>query len=233
MFHLRFFALLSSLGVLLAGCGVVAVFIPPIEVGDVLGVDGQTLEVTFGEPGAALATQVASSSSITFEQSFDDQEFDLYGFSLQDFVAVIGFGPTVQIVAPLGGSYPDSFTLTHASVSATLGDEVHGTATMTLERDLALVFERDVAGCTALGCSYVFRGEIGLLAEAMTLIASENPDAAVTLRRFVDIVRLDGAPSPNRGSVTIGIEVDSEPGLAGFDGSFELESGGATIRLGG
>ena len=218
---------------LLAGCGVVATFIPPIEVGDVLGVDGQTVTATFGEPASALTTQVASVSSATFEQTFDDQELDLYGFSLRDFVAVIGLDQRVVLHAPIGGTFPDSFTLTHASISATLSDEVNGSATMTLEHDLELLFDRDEGSCGPLSCSYLYHGDPDLLAEALTLIASENDDAQATLRRFVDIVRLQGDASPNSGSFTISVEVDSTPSLAGFEGRFRLKSASTTIRLGG
>lgn len=218
---------------LLTGCGVLATFIPPIEIGDVLGVDGQILTVTFEEPGSGLARQVMGASTVVVEQNFDDQELDLRGFTVRDFVTVVGFEPLVRLRAPLGGSYPDDFVLTRASASATLSDAVNGSATMTLERDLGLLFERDEGSCDLQSCGYLYSGDPAFLAEALTLIASESAGGAATLQRFVDIMRLDGAASPNQGRFTFVLEVDSDPGLDGFEATFRLKSGGTTIKLGG
>ena len=77
-----------ALAVLLTGCSLVAAFIPPIEVSDPLGLDGQSLTLLFGASNASsssratLTPQAVSQAQAAVTRTFDDQALDLRGFFL-------------------------------------------------------------------------------------------------------------------------------------------------------
>ena len=231
MMNLR--TLLLPIPLFLAGCGVVAAFVPPIEVGDALGVEGQALTTTFGTTSTAgLSTQAASTADTSVERQFEDMELDLRGFSLAELHAGIGIDPTVTLIAPSAlAEYPEVFTLTSVSASATVSDDVNGSATMRMSRTVDLTFELDSDGCTLDACSYAYAGSADDLAD-MLGITTTKADGD-TLATFVDVVRLGGAPSMNTGSFSLSMTAEGEPSLDGFSATFTLRSNGTVIELGG
>lgn len=225
-------ALLLPIPLLLAGCGVVAAFVPPIAVGDALGVEGQSLTTTFGSiDGARLGTQAFSSADTTVEREFDDMELDLRGFSVAELHAGIGLDPTVVLrTSSTLAAFPSEFTITKVHATATVSDDVNGRATLTTEREIHLTFALDTSSCTADTCRYAYAGGDEL--EDVLSVGATRADGD-TLATFVDIVRFSGAPSLNTGSFSLSVESDSEPSLDGFSATFTLRSGGTVIELGG
>ena len=226
--NFKFLFLSLVLAVFLTGCGLVAAFIPPIDIGDPLGVDQQTLTTTFGSAGA-LSTQAISNAERTVSRSFEDTEFDLRGFSLAELNIPVGFGSFIRLHAPNAeAEFPQQLTLTHASAEANVSDAVNGMATVAVERALDLTFVLDEATCSAGTCSYTYVGS-----EDLTQALTVNVADGAVLRQFINVIRLAGKPSPNTGQFTMSVTADSEPGLDGFRATFTLHSKGATIRLGG
>lgn len=216
--------------VVLTGCGVVAAFIPPIEVGDVFGVDGQVITATFAEP-AALMMQVVTVADKTIERQFDDVELDMKGFSLSRLDSKISLLPTVTVTAPdADTAFPPSFSLTHISATASVSDTPNGSADLSTSHDVKVVFSLVQGSCAGLSCQY--RYSSGDPLEGILNIQAANGREG-SLRKFVQIIRLDGRNTPNQGKVSVLLKVDSEPGMAGFSVAFTLKSVGTTIKLGG
>lgn len=228
MFHLR--VLLLPLPLLIAGCGVVAAFLPPIEIGDPLAVEGQTLTTTFdGDGGSSLSTLVYSEAQSTVTHSFDDIELDLRGFSVQEFHASIGIDPVVDLSAPDAlSAFPDSFAIVQVAATAAVSDDVHGEAILSMEKTVWARFELDPGSCSLSTCSY--RYVEGDPLEDLLSISVTDPNV---LQKFIEVVRLEGESSVNRGSFSLGVVVDSDPSLSGFSATFTLRSGGTSIKLGG
>ena len=228
---LRYLLSALILPAVVTGCGVVGSIIGDIEVGDALGVDGQSLTATFseGDSGSllALSTQALSSATGKADYSFDDQELKTRGFSLVDVKAKIGVAPVVVLSAPAGvSSYPEAFTLTQLDASATVGDEVNGSVTLSESRELNLTFEK--GDCTLASCEYRFTGEVSLLADALSVNEGDNS----LLRSFVKIIKLDGENSPNTGNFSVTLSAESDADLSGFLATFKLENKSTKIRVG-
>jgi hypothetical protein len=223
-------ALLLPLPLLLAGCGVVAAFIPPIGIGDPLAVEGQSLTTTFGGEGIpGLTLQVLSEAESTVAHSFEDIELDLRGFSLSEFHAAVGMDPVVVLQAPDPlAAFPDSFDLVGVAATATVSDEVHGEAVLSMERSVYARFELDADSCAVGTCSYRYAD-----GDPFEDLLSVRVTDWSTLAAFVQIVRLDGDPSMNTGTFSVRLTADSEPSLDGFSATFTLRSGGTVIKLGG
>ena len=216
------------LAAFLTGCGLVAAFIPPIEIGDPLGVAQQTLTTTFGSSGA-LRTQAISNGERTVSRSFEDVEFDLRGFSLAELNIPVGLGTTIKLHAPSAdAAFPQQFTLTYASVEGSVTDAVNGTATMTVEHSLDLTFVLNESTCNAGTCNYTYAGS-----EDLAQVLTVNVADGAVLQQFINVIRLAGEPTPNIGQFTMSLTADSEPALDGFSATFVLHSKGATIRFGG
>ena len=230
--NFRTLLLALTLPVMMTGCGVVAAFIPSIAVDDPFGVEGQTVTTTFGDSAVltGVQTQAESTAEETTSQSFDDQDFDLRGFSLARLTAKIGFDPSVTLSAPVtGAEFPAQFTLTRVAATATVTDAAHEPAIIDFERELGLRFELDRSSCTLSSCRYRFAGDAEDLANALEISESDRG----LLRSFVDVIRLDGANTPNEGRFKLTLTADSDPALTGFSASFTLRSGDASIKLGG
>lgn len=225
--RLRLPAALAALAaaLVLTGCGVVANFVPPIEVGDPLGVDGQRVDATLA-PGSYAAL----TSHVDTTRSFDlpDLEQDLYGFSVDAFEADAGLEPTVEL---RGGStetdYPERFTVERARVEATLADDANGS--VSFERDVALGLTFVRGACASTGCSYSYDGDVDELAGALTLAVTDGAE----LDRLVAILKLGDRETPNTGSLRVAVDFESDADLAGLTASFTLTSEGSTIELGG
>ena len=228
----RYF-LVVALPVLLSGCGLVAAFVPPIEIADPFGVEGQSLTTTFADADtrqAGLTSQANSQAQATFTRTFDDQELDLRGFSLARLDVQVGFGSEVSLSRPVTGRFPTSFTLVRSAGAANLSDEANGAATLAFSHDLELVFTRDAAcDVGALSCGYAYVGDPASLASALSVSVSDRS----TLAAFVAVLRLDGQNTPNTGRFAFALTAESEPTLDGFSATFTLRSGKATIKLGG
>lgn len=181
-------ALLLPLPLLLAGCGVVAAFIPPIEIGDPLAVEGQSLTTTFGDEGTSgLSVQVLSEAQSTATHSFDDIELDLRGFSLSELHASAGIDPVVVLEAPDAlASFPASFTIMGVAATATASDQVNGEAVLSMERSASVQTELHEESCSLATCSY--RCVDG---DPLEDVLSINVTAGHVLAAFVDVVRLE------------------------------------------
>lgn len=212
---------------LLSACGVVAAFVPPLSVGDPLGVDGRAVTAALTD-GALTAQDVAH---VDQTRTFDIRDLDenLRGFSLDGFHANAGLAQDVTLAGPAGSApadYPDTFTVTRAVVEATLSDAVNGSVSFTRDVELDLAFER--AECASDGCTYRYAGS-ETLADALDV---ELTDRA-KLESLVSILILRDPETPNRGSLRVGVEIDADVPLGGFVATFRLTSEGSKIRLGG
>ena len=212
---------------LLSACGVIAAFVPPLSVGDPLGVDGQVVTATLED--GAIHTQ--STTHLDATRTFDvpDLEADLHGFSLASFHVNAGIANDVRLSAPLSAplsEYPERLTITRALVDARLWDDANGSVAFTLDLALALPFER--AACSLDGCAYEYAGA-DPLASVLDLEITDRS----TLEKLVSILVLRETETPNHGTFRVAIEVDADTSLSGYALTFQLISQGSTIRLGG
>lgn len=225
--------LLSALvlPVVLSACGLAGAIIGPIEVGDAFGVDAQSLSAQFsqndqGMSVLSLSSQAVSTATGSAEYSFDDSELDTRGFSLVDVKAEIGIEANVVLTAPLGASYPESFTLNAIDAQATISDAVNGEVTLQESRALELTFTK--GSCGATSCDYVFDGDSDLLADALSVSEGSNS----TLKTFVNIIKLNGQNTANTGSFSVVLSADSSTDLSGFSATFKLINKSTKIRVG-
>jgi len=212
---------------LLSACGVIAAFVPPLSVGDPLGVDGQIVTATLEE--GAIQTQ--STTHLDATRTFDvpDLEADLHGFSLASFHVSAGMANDVRLSGQLGAplsEYPERITITRALVDARLWDDVNGSVAFILDLALALPFER--AECSLDGCAYHYAGTDPLV-DVLDLEITDR----TTLQKLVSILVLRETETPNQGTFRVAIEVDADTSLSGYVATFQLTSQGSTIRLGG
>jgi|GEM_PF-1260632 len=218
---------IAGVAMLLAGCGVVAAFVPPLSVGDPLGVDGQVVTATLDD--GTLATQ--SVSHLDETRSFDvpDMDEDLRGFSLAGFHTNAGLENRVTLTGPAGSSvadHPETFTISRAVLAATLRDDVNGSVSFTRDVVLELPFAR--GECDLDACTYTYVGTEALT-DALNVDLTERDD----LETLVSILMLRGDETPNHGTFRVAVEIDADAPLAGFTVTLELTSEGSTIRLGG
>lgn len=217
----------ATAATLLSACGLVAAFVPPLSVGDPLGVDGQVVTATLADGDLALQ----GASHIDETRSFDvpDLDEDLRGFSLAGFHTNAGLQSRVTLSGPAGSTtvvYPDAFTVTRAVVTGTLQDDVNGAVSFRRDVELALPFA--LADCDDDACAYEYVGT-DALADALNVELTDRDE----LGRLVSILMLRDAETPNRGSFRVAIEIEADAPLAGFTVGFTLTSEGSTIRLGG
>ena len=227
--HLRYLLSAFLFSMVLTGCGVVANLIPPIEVGDMFGVDQQSVTAQFSD-GQGLVTQAVSSAEDTIERSFEDMDLDLRGFSLKELDAGISIDTSLTLTrVSSAAEFPVMFTLTKLSVDATVSDEVHGSANLEMEHSASLVYERVDSSVTATSATYTLVSGSALGALSIEV----NADERDLLAKVVDIIRLDGESSVNAATVKVSLEADSNPSLAGFSATFKLISEGTKVKLGG
>ena len=222
--------LLIALGLsLLTGCGLVAAFVPPLEVNDPFGVDGETITTTLQDPNA-MSVQVESVATYTNDLPSADQEIeDLRGFSIAWLEASIGLEATVTLsrVDPTA-EFPETFALTKLVASAEVSDEANGEVALSVERDLEGVsFSKDT--CDATQCEYTFNGSDEEISSALT-VRFEDTDKIMQL---IDIIKLRESNTPNMGKFGLILTADSEPGLAGFQATLTLVNESTKIKLGG
>lgn len=218
---------IATVAMLLSACGLVAAFVPPLSVGDPLGVDGQV--VTAALDGGGLAPQATSHLDETRSFDVPDLDEDLRGFSLAGFHTDAGLESVVTLAGPLGttaSDHPEAFTVTRAVVEGTLQDDANGAVTFTRDIALSLAFSR--ADCGVDACEYAYAGT-DTLDDALSVELTDRDD----LERLVSILMLRETETPNRGTFRVAIEIESDTSIAGFTATFTLTSDGSTIRLGG
>lgn len=218
---------IAAAATLLSACGLVAAFVPPLSVGDPLGVDGQAVTATLDDGG--LSPQ--STSHLDETRSFDvpDLDEDLRGFSLAGFHTNAGLENRVTLSGPTGSlpaEYPDTFTVTRAVVGGTLQDDVNGAVSFTRNVELALPFER--TACDVAVCTYAYAGT-DPLEDALDVELTDRND----LERLVSILMLRDSETQNRGAFRVAIEIEADTPLGGYTVGFTLTSEGSTVRLGG
>ena len=217
----------AGVAMLLSACGVVAAFVPPLSVGDPLGVDGQLVTATLDE--GALATQ--SVSHLDETRSFDvpDLDEDLRGFSLAGFHTNAGLEHGVTLAGPAAAAaadHPETFTITRAVLQATLRDDANGSVSFMRDVDLELPFAR--GACSLDACAYTYAGT-DALTDALNVELTDREK----LETLVSILMLRGDETPNHGTFRVAVEIDADTSLAGYTVTFELTSDGSTVRLGG
>lgn len=217
----------GAAALLLSACGYLAALVPPLSVGDPLGVDGQIITATLQEG----AIQTHSTTHLDVTRTFDvpDLEANLRGFSLASFHTNAGMANEVRLSGPVGAlasEFPERMTVTRALIVAQLWDDVNGSVAFTFDLALALPFER--TACSLAGCAYGYTGT-DPLADVLDL---EITDRA-TLEKLVSILVLREAETPNQGTFRVAFEVEASTSLSGYVATFQLTSQGSTIRLGG
>lgn len=231
----RSFLIITLFTLTLTSCGLVATFIPPIDVGDALGLEGQTVSTTLGTTGGQLTTaaaqQVSGQRSLT--RTFDDQDLDLRGFSVAEFHAKIGFHPDVIVTRPLlTMPFPASFTLVDATADVTLSDQ-GGAREVTFHRAWMgdLTFRAGTCDPAGLTCSYSF--DRGSVDPGDFLDLDIRPDERAKLDTALEILKLEGVNTPNTVAATFTITVESDPGMSGYTLELTLKSADASVKLGG
>ncbi len=217
----------GAAALLLGGCGVLAVLVPPQPVGDPLGVDGRLITAVLDEGG--IASQ--STTHLDATRSFDlpDLEADLHGFSLASFHTNVGLADEVWLSGPTVvrmSEQPERITVARVLIEAELSDDANGAARFSHDARPDLTFERTT--CTLEGCTYRFVGT-GSLDDALDIDLTDP----ATLERVVAILVLGETATPNRGTLRVAIELEADRSLTGYTATFRLVSQGSTIRLGG
>lgn len=210
---------------LLSACGMIAAFVPAIDVGDPLAIDERTVTATLQD--GAIRTQATSHVDRTETMDLPDLEQDLHGFSLAAFRADIGLSDGIVLTgSPDAGSYPDTVTLTGARVEASLSDEANGS--VAFDESFALDVDFRKQDCNDVSCRYLVEGS----ADLTGILGIELTDRE-QLETLVAILIRGEEETPNTGSIRLAVQLDSTPGVAGLTATFKLTSGGSTIRLGG
>lgn len=218
------FVALASAATILSACGMVAVFVPPLDVGDPLGVNERTLTAALNE-GPITPQATAHVDSVT-THDLPDLEQDLHGFSLAGFRTDVGLGERIYLTgSPDAAAYPETVTITGALVAAHLSD-VGGAVEIEERFDLDVEFVRDT--CGEVSCSY--RTADGMSASG--LLSFGTTDRA-KLDTLVDILVRGERETANTGILRIAVQLESTPGVTGLTATFTLTSKGSTIELGG
>jgi len=218
---------ITAAATLLSACGLVAAFVPPLEVDDPLGVDGQAVTATLDDGG--LSAQSTSHLDVTRSLDVPDLDENLRGFSLAGFHTNAGLQESVTLSVPTGTLASDSparFTVTRAVVEGTLQDDVNGNVSFTTDVVLDLPFELET--CGQLACTYAYVGSAPL-EDVLDVELTDRDD----LERLVSILMLGDTETPNRGTFRVAIEIESKTTIAGYTVEFTLTSKGSTIELGG
>ena len=216
----------GSLALLLSACGVIAAFVPPISVGDPLGVDGQVVTATLED--GAITTSSTTHLDTTRSLDIPDLEANLHGFSLASFHTNAGLASQVTLNVPTDGSatdHPASITITRALIEGRLWDDVNGSVTFTHDTVLALPFERTT--CTLDACTYEYAGA-QTLADALDLEITDR----TTLEKLVSILVLRDTETPNNGEFRVAMQIEAATSLSGYVATITLTSTGSTIRIG-
>ena len=211
--------------VLISGCGVIAAFMPPLHVGDPLGVNDQTI-VAVLEEGGITTQSITTHLDATRTVDLPDLAADLHGFSLAGFHTNAGLAEEMHLSGSVGDDYPERLTVTRAVIEAELRDDVNGSVAFSRDAELALTFER--GECSAVGCAYTYAGT-----ESLAGVLDVDLTDRDALANLVSILMLHETETPNSGTFRVAIEVEASIPLNGYVASFTLTSTGSTILLGG
>ena len=224
----RPFIVVPFLAFLLSACGLIAQFVPPQNIGDPMGVDGTEVTGTMAHGGLSMAevAHLEATSTFAFGDVFDPSDLP-GGFSIASFTVDAGLSDTVRVerLDGLVADLPDSLQVIRGVLEITIEDNDHGPVTFGVDAELDLTYSQ--VACDATGCDYVLTDAGG--AAGVLSVRASGSDADT----LVDIVTIDGPDTENRGEIRVGIEVDSDPSLAGSRMTFTLRSDGTTIRIGG
>ena len=226
------FIVLIIISLFLSSCGVAALFIPPIEAGDTLGVVNKVVSLGLAADSGAGSYIAKGEYERTFE---DSNDLDLKGFSVQDFKATVSIDKELFLASSskslstaVVSSFPEKLKLVDITVSAKLQDEVHGMVSMAVKENLNLDYSLDQASCKTGKCKYVSSES----SESLSFVLS-NSDAQ-QLRKLIEIIKEEnGVSSTNKGYVKIEMKVKSDDGLDGYTMDITLHSKGTKIKLGG
>ncbi len=231
-----YFIILAILPLALSACGAVALFVPPIEVGDALGVDNRVVTLYLAKDKSLASTSLGTSNytavgevSKTFE---DTKELDLKGFSVQDFKADVKLDKNLILdslnKAASSSNFPSELKLIDLSVTARLEDEPNGLVSMALSKPLNLKYSLDSNSCKAGKCTYTSDDSDKGLSFALT-----ESDGAL-LNKLIKIIKEEGGKSStNKSYIRLEITVQSESGLENYRMDLTLHSKGSKIKLGG
>jgi hypothetical protein len=215
---LRSIALVSLLIVLLAGCGRL---IPPIDVEDPLGLDGQQIDVTFGPAVTGLAPlSVAGSASASF--TFEDADLGKLPINPKQIVNELGIanatldreaGPEVITLSDIGvvvrvwqgaASYQDAAANQRAE------------ATFAASGPVTLVTTGGFGGATTYAVSSA-SSDLGVL----TVSGSDVGNLMTILSEL---------PSTNQGSISVTLQGDPDE-LLGDTLTIELDAWNGQIKF--
>lgn len=217
----------AAAALLLSACGIIAALVPPIEVGDPLGVHGTVVTAALRDGG--ITTQGVGHVDTTRTFDVPDLEAKLHGFTLAGNHTNAGLTHEVRLSDSMVGSASDdpaSITITRALIEAELWDEVNGSVAFTQDIALTLTFDRRV--CAVDGCSYVYAGTTPLV-DVLDVEVTDRD----SLAQLVATLVAGEAETPNQGTFRVAIEVEADAALTGVVATFQLTSTGSTIRLGG
>jgi len=222
--------------VLLLAMSACSLFIPPIEVGDALGVDNRVVSLSLKEKSATAGYDIASSIDYIaigeVSRSFEDSSVDLHGFSVSDFRANVKIDKELILdaldTAVANSSFPKELKLVDLSVTARLEDEPHGAVSLALSKPLNLKYSLDAGSCKAGKCKYVSSDSD----KDLSFELAESNGAL--LAKLIKIIKEEGGTSStNKSYIKLEITVQSQAGLANYKMDITLHSKGTTIRLGG
>lgn len=227
-----YLVILAILPLALSACGAVALFVPPIEVGDTLGVDNRV--VSLGLAANATSTGYIAKGEVT--KTFEDtNELDLKGFSVQDFRATVKLDKELildslnkSINSSSMSNFPSELKLVDLSVTARLEDDPHGVVSMALTKPLNLKYSLNSDSCKASKCTYISTdSDKGLSFELA------ESDSALLAKLIKIIKEENGKSSSNKSYIKIEISVQSEKSLENYKMDITLHSKGTKIKLGG
>lgn len=210
----RKISLLLITMLILAGCGL----IPPIEIGnDPFGLSGQVVTTTV-QPESALATEATATTPSPISVDFDNIDLGraptpsqiLADLSIQNVVTVSIPG------AVTAEQYPETITLSSVTFEATLSEPGSQPAEAGGEITGSVVFSR--GECGIVSCQY-----------SATDAALDDVTLNFSGRAMAIIF---GGSEPNTATVSVSLELDSNPELpAGTTVSVTLKGGKAVARL--
>jgi hypothetical protein len=194
----RLAMLVGGLSLALGACGL----LPPVEIGDVLGLDGQEITVTV--EGMAPATLPLALETYQGSGSFGPVEFDnVSGVSglpnPNQLLYELGIDDTITVTA-IDGIYPATLTVTAIEAEGTISEPGREPVRATANVTGNAVFSRGTE-CTEgdPSCSY-------------TLSSAALSSLNVNWTNVAAIVF--GGTEPNSAELTLTVTFESDPGLA-------------------
>lgn len=226
----------------LAACGLVSTFVPPIEIGDIFGIGTPTNPTTLSvpafqdpkalgplKPSAPVATDYEAT-----EVTFPDIDLpNTHGFTLDALWVTIGLGDTITLNSDSPDvTYPEAFTLT--GVEAFI--EVRDTKALPnpveyhfRELDLDLTYRREDNCDRVSSCAYKTSASSQELLHAMRFVIPERDGNVV--RDFITIVTEGDV---NTALVKARLTAEAKDGnLTDLAATFQIMNTSTKVSLGG